>query len=230
MTREAAAAAAEGPQAPAHRSAADVLTTATAAKQRREQRREALVEGKAWDVEKVLKSYVAAQKTVTICMNGKAAGDLETLIAEFFQLEAGDPARTEMAERVEALSVEVEAAERTFVLEPMSSTEWNTLIAEHPPTSGMRLQGVDYDVTSFPPVALARCCIVPELTAAQVVELADTVAPGDFKALWDLCVRINVIDPVVRQQGATRKMVELWQAEQAKVAAATLHLVRGEGQ
>jgi hypothetical protein len=93
-------------------------------------------------------------------------------------------------------------ADEVFELRGLSPDEWETLVAEHPPSDDESALGAQWDVTTFRPALLAACVLTPEgdepLTAQDWAELAagTTFAPGEFTLLFHAALELNDRTPL----------------------------------
>lgn len=69
---------------------------------------------------------------------------------------------------------------------------YDRLVEEHPPTQKQREQGAIYNVDTFAPALIARCCIDPVLSVEQAQELYDSEewSAGETGGLFIEALRI----------------------------------------
>lgn len=77
-------------------------------------------------------------------------------------------------------------------LQAMGSTEYDELVAKHPPKKDQRERGQFFDPDTFAPALLSRCSMKPKLTLDQTTKLyqAKAWSPGELGAWFLACQRL----------------------------------------
>lgn len=134
----------------------------------------------------VLAKAKAKTERVRLLLDGDLLDQHEQLSAEF----EADGENVELAERIVALEAEIRDAEVEFVFKGMGRGRWRALIAEHPPTDDQKAQGAEFNVDTFPFVAMAACLDEPRMTVDELKELNDrALTEVQFSHLWTGCLK-----------------------------------------
>lgn len=104
------------------------------------------------------------------------------------------PAAPGLAERIEELEAEIDAAKVEFRFRSVGKRTWANLLAKHPPTKDQKRSepGLDHNPETFPVAAIAASCFDPELTVRDVERLERALNSSQFGLLWAKCVDANV--------------------------------------
>lgn len=75
----------------------------------------------------------------------------------------------------------------------LSSSEYDKLIAAHPPKADQRVEGLIFDVDTFAPALIAKCAMEPTLTLkqAQAIWSSPNFSRGDLQALLGKAMDVN---------------------------------------
>lgn len=148
------------------------------------------------DIADILKRARPRESTVTVCLAGDLAAEverLEALLARTRQdawkaesLASADPG-TETAQRIADLQSQMADSEVTFTLRALGHRAWSDLMAAHPSEATDQA----FDPVSFTPALIAACCVDPEMTVDQVGELFDVLSTGQVKGLIDAAFEVN---------------------------------------
>lgn len=154
-------------------------------------------------------------RTVEVSVCGR--GDLleQHTAAEAALTQAGSPDEMrELAERVQAIEAEIQAATRTFRFRSVSTLEWTNLLAQHPPTKDQLKADplAEFNPETFPPAAVAACS-ADGITIEQAQRLHRTLREGEWRKIWSAVLQVNLgaVDPpksllagaVLRSNGAS---------------------------
>lgn len=106
-----------------------------------------------------------------------------------------DSARS-LAEQVEAVQAEMEAATVEFRFRSIGFRAWSDLKRAHPPTKDQlkRNARAEFDEDRFPVAAIAASCVDPEMTEEQVEALLQSplIDEDGFNRLLGACGECNV--------------------------------------
>lgn len=147
------------------------------------------------DITSLLEGASPRETTVTVCLAGDAAADLEALEQELGQLGEWQPTSMgetnpayELQKRVEAARQRVRDESVEFRFRALGHRAYSNLIAAHPAPEGSK---EPYDAATFLPAVLAACCVEPSLTPAQVDRLLDVVNDGTARVLFGAALTVN---------------------------------------
>lgn len=139
------------------------------------------------------------ETTVRILLRNDLAERHATLDAELSALiaahrdEIGNEERRVKAAEVKELEDEIETSMTTFRFRALAARDWRVLMADHPPTKAQRDANAQaqFDQDSFWPAAIAACCVDPDLTAEQALELESVLTSDQWEALVATCLTVN---------------------------------------
>lgn len=97
-----------------------------------------------------------------------------------------------LAEELQAVEAEMEAATRSFRFQALSRRRWRGLLAGHPPQKQHKSEGLDFNPETFPVAAIAACAVEPAMNAEQAEKLADALPLGEFERLWAGVLEVNL--------------------------------------
>jgi len=100
----------------------------------------------------------------------------------------------DVAEQVQELEAEIEAAKVSFRFRAIGKRAWSDLLKEHPPTKA-QLQAdprLDHNPETFPAAAIAASCSDPEMTLDDARELEAALNQSQFAVLWAACIDANI--------------------------------------
>lgn len=154
------------------------------------------------DLSEALAQAKPLTKTVPICFRGDLVAEFEATEAQLRaliakeniapSLEDGLEQRV-LAERLEALTEQMQAESVPFVLQAMPRSEWVKLIAAHPPRDGEEIdQRMGLNGETYWPALLRRSVVEPDITAEQWKQLLDGVlSSSQYDALTDAAWAVN---------------------------------------
>lgn len=139
-----------------------------------------------------------------------------TKAIEYDRMTNEDDTHPAIREQIDALEAEVEAAKIEFRFRSIGHKAWFDLIAKHPPTKDQKKADgrLDHDPTTFPVVAMAASCSVPEGVTEdffRTLEKSPNVVSTVFDYLWAKCIEANVgglEDPKSVAAGVIRQVSE----------------------
>lgn len=147
------------------------------------------------DLSALLEQASPRELTVTVCLAGDAAGELEALEEELGQLGQWQPTSLgqinpayELQERIDAARQRVREASVDFRFRALGHRGYSDLLAAHPAPEGSK---EPYDAATFLPAVLAACCVEPSLTPVQVERLLDVVNDGTARVLFATALSVN---------------------------------------
>lgn len=146
------------------------------------------------DISEILKLARPREHSVTICVAGDLAGEVDRL--ETQMREAGqwqptsmadvDP-RKELAERIQALQQQMREAEVTFTFKALGAKAWSDLVAQHPG----KTRDEAFDADTLAPALVAASAVDPAMTAEQVADLFEQLNHGQREALLGAAWTVN---------------------------------------
>ena len=156
------------------------------------------------NVDELLDAAKPQTRTVPVCLDGTIAEPLEDLRARWAALASagGDtlapsPELAEVKAQIKALEDKADAATKHIVVQSIGGRAWRKLVAEHPPTDPQYL----WDLDTFPPAAVAACCVDPQLTVEQAERLADVLTDGQWDKLYKTVLLVNRGDDLIPKYG-----------------------------
>lgn len=135
------------------------------------------------------------ERTAKVCLDGRIVAEIETLAREHAVAKRDDenlnrdPVAPGIATQIRELTEQAHDAEVEFVFRAMGRKAWRDLVAGHPPTPEQRKAGADFNPATFPPAAMAACCIDP--VGVDFDELAQLVTESQWDQLWIACHTAN---------------------------------------
>ena len=86
-----------------------------------------------------------------------------------------------------------EVQEVELLFRSIGSKAYDELVAKHPPTALQRREDLSYNMDTFAPALIARCCVDPEMTVEEVKELwtSDQWNRGELLMLFMAAVEVN---------------------------------------
>ncbi|MEU5496177.1 hypothetical protein [Streptomyces griseofuscus] len=147
------------------------------------------------DISSLLEQASPREVTITVCLAGDTAGELEALEQELGQLGEWQPTSLgetnpafELQERLDAARLRARESAVEFRFRALGHRAYSNLLAAHPAPTGSE---EPYDAGTFLPAVLAACCIEPSLTPAQVDRLLDVVNDGTARILFQTALSVN---------------------------------------
>lgn len=146
------------------------------------------------------------QRTVSICFDGQAIGDLEELVAQRDLLPKStklrDKARTDLEARIDEARARAEAGERPMVIQTIGAYPWTDLTVKYPPEDDGRgfdvgqmtktaPRGVIVVGRAFVPAVISACLVEPTATLEEAERFVNEMAAGTVSRLWEAIVELN---------------------------------------
>lgn len=97
-----------------------------------------------------------------------------------------------LSEQIRELEQTIDDAQRTFTFEGIGRGPWMDLVANHPPSPSDRRDGLDFNSDTFPPAAVAKCCIDPVLTYDEALWLYTELDVAEWSRLWEAVLLANL--------------------------------------
>ncbi|MFE1358859.1 hypothetical protein [Streptomyces harbinensis] len=146
------------------------------------------------DIGDILARVRPREHSVTICLAGDKAAEVERLEAELGRhagwrpdsMAATDP-RREIAERIQALREEMQESEVTLTFRALGARAWSDLVAQHPSTR----EGEAWDPEALAPALVAASAAEPEMTPEQVAELFEALNHGQREQIIGAAWAVN---------------------------------------
>jgi hypothetical protein len=151
------------------------------------------------DFKTAFKAAKLPERSVQLCLRGDLVAQHEDLERRLEDLQrspgdslAGSGAGA-IADRVQALEVEMRDSTVTFTFRAMPRPKWRQLVAEHPPREGKDLDGqLGYNPDSFYPVIIRACVVEPDATDEEWTELLDErLSDNQFAQLAAAAFAVN---------------------------------------
>jgi hypothetical protein len=75
----------------------------------------------------------------------------------------------------------------------IGAIEYDKLVAKHPPTADQRLEGGSFNIDTFGPALIAKCCVDPEMSETDMKEIWNSPewSRGDLMVLFRHAVELN---------------------------------------
>lgn len=147
------------------------------------------------NIEDILKAATPRERTVSVCIRGDLASEVERLTDELGRVSQDwqpesiadeHPGRRIAAELHQAQAA-AEAAEQPFVLRYIGDRAYNDLLAAHPSDNANEL----FDDRTFPKALIAAACVDPKMTPEQAGELFEVINQGEQKRLFDAAWEVH---------------------------------------
>lgn len=97
-----------------------------------------------------------------------------------------------LSEQIRELEQRIDEAQRTFTFEGIGRGPWMDLVGNHPPSTADKRDGLDFDSDTFPPAAVARCCIDPVMTVDEALWLYTELDVAEWSRLWEAVLLANL--------------------------------------
>lgn len=152
------------------------------------------------DTAQLLAQATPRTVTVPVCARGDlvdAHDKIERQLAGQRQPNSGSlagsaaPDLTDLARELQDLEAEIEANTVTYTVRSIGKRAWSDLKRQHPPTREEAKRGIDANMDTFPPVAIAACCD-PEITVEQSEQLTQVLPEGEWNKLWAAVLGVNL--------------------------------------
>ena len=75
----------------------------------------------------------------------------------------------------------------------IGALEYDKLVSKHPPTADQRVEGGSFNIDTFGPALIAKCCVDPEMAEADAIEIWNSPewSRGDLLVLFTHAVQLN---------------------------------------
>lgn len=75
----------------------------------------------------------------------------------------------------------------------IGAREYDKLVSKHPPKPEQRVEGAQFDLDTFAPALIARCCVDPEMSEQEAKEIWDSPdwSRGELMILFRHAVELN---------------------------------------
>ena len=141
------------------------------------------------------------ERTVTLAFAGDLQDQVEQLQQELADASSWTstsladvhPAQ-ELSRQIESLREEMTENEATFRFRALPARQFSDLLAQHAAPGGT---GALFDVNTFPPALIARCCVDPAMTVDEYAELAEVLSHAQQEVLFDAAWTVNQQVPSV---------------------------------
>lgn len=151
------------------------------------------------DIEQIIASARRPETTVPLCMRGDLQAVWEQLDRDF---DAADKSITEdvtkggssvqavkIAKQMEEIEREMRDSTVIFTLRGLSRSQWQALVAAHPPIEGVDEGEVNEE--GFVTAMIAECCVNPSMTVDQAARLQEQVTDGQWQELATASWQLN---------------------------------------
>lgn len=130
------------------------------------------------DIAEILTKARPREHSVTLCLAGDVAAEVDRLEAELRAVGQWQPGsiadedpRRELAERIQAAREKMRDAEVTFTFRALGARAWSDLVAQHPSQN----KDEAWDAETLAPALVAASAIDPVMTREQVDELFEAL-------------------------------------------------------
>lgn len=149
------------------------------------------------DLSALLDQAALPEKTVEICLRGDLVAEVEDLERQLRDLRTNTQTMADrgearrLAEKIEAVRGDMQAASVVFLLRGLNRHGWRTLMAAHPPRDGEQAdQTVGYNIDEFWPALVRACIVTPEIDDAQWQQLDEVLSSAQFDQLADAAMAV----------------------------------------
>lgn len=134
-----------------------------------------------------------------IQIDGSARFEIEDLRRKLEDAKAHDrrhneaPTAPAVEEELEEAHQRFKESEVVFIFRPIASTEYDDLIALHPPRDQDKENGLNFNAETFPPVLIAASSYDPEISVDEAEGMFDDPAwnAGELVRLWNAALAAN---------------------------------------
>lgn len=146
------------------------------------------------DITEILKRARPRERSVTLCLAGDEAAEVERLERQLAELSdtwqpdslgAKDPSEA-LAKRIKAARDRMRKSEAEFRFRALGEKTWSDLLAAHPGGKGQ-----SFDPDTFPKALISAAAIEPAMTPDQVTELFEVLNEGQRQDLWQAAFEVN---------------------------------------
>jgi hypothetical protein len=149
-------------------------------------------------IDEILAGLNPRRRTASVCLDQDLLDRFEALDGQLTEAFAEDAkagglasSARPIAEQVEALKAEIDAAGTPFTFQAVGMHAWSDLIRDHLPRDEDRQQRLDHNPVSFPPAAVAASCVDPPMTVEQATQLFEKLNLAQWLKLWTACLDAN---------------------------------------
>lgn len=149
----------------------------------------------------ILKAAKLPEDSVPICLRGDLQRRHEELERDLEEARDTDDQGSSLADGGKARKVaeEIQRVEREmrehthpFAFRALPSREYRELVQDHKPREGDQLDALyGVNMSTFPAVLIAACCIDPVMTLEQVEELLGLLTEGQMMDLFMCAANLN---------------------------------------
>ncbi|WP_020141131.1 hypothetical protein [Streptomyces sp. 351MFTsu5.1] len=140
-------------------------------------------------IQEILAQAKPRERTVTVCLRGDLAGEVERLTDEISKVsEEWEPADLTdehpgraLSEQLHEARKQAKAAEEPFTFRYIGDKAYSDLLAAHPSENENEL----FDSVTFGRALVSASCIAPVMTEDEVTELFEVINEGEIKKLFD---------------------------------------------
>lgn len=146
------------------------------------------------DIAEILAKARPREHSVTICLAGDLAGEVDRLEAQMREVGQWQPAsmaeedpRKALAEKIQAAREKMRETEVTFTFRALGAKAWSDLVAQHPG----KTKDEAFDPDSLAPALVAASAVDPEMTAGDVEQLFEALNHGQREELIGAAWTVN---------------------------------------
>lgn len=172
----------------------------------------------------ILADASPVEHVVNVCVAGKLVAEYQQLEAELERTQAADPMdrrlgssgpdgnATAIAQKMRDLAEKMREATYAFRFRALSPKAWSDLVAKHPDKSSSKRL---FDPETFPPAAIAACCIEPEGMddPEKVAALMEKLSVAQQADLFDGAWEVNTSAP--KEMNSSAAYAALLHSEQS---------------
>lgn len=160
------------------------------------------------EIADIMAKAFPAKRTVRIAVRGDLIERIEDLNEQWEAAVQRDMAADRLVgneapalydELVQATE-EAEAEKVTFSVQSIGK-DWGRLVRQHPPTDDEMVEGWKWNLETFPPAALAACCLDPVMTDGEAAGLIEVLREGEFEKLFGAVLALNLMGDLVPKLG-----------------------------
>ncbi|NUS29819.1 MAG: hypothetical protein HOV92_37150 [Streptomyces sp.] len=152
-------------------------------------------------IKDILAQAKPRERTVTVCIRGDLAGEVERLNEEIRKVsEDWEPSDLTEEHPGRALSAQLKAArdkareaEEPFTFRYIGDKAYSDLLAAHPGEDDGQL----FHPTTFPRALIVAACVDPVMTTEQAAELFEVLNQGEIdklaNAAWDVHTSADIV-------------------------------------
>lgn len=146
------------------------------------------------DITEILKRARPRERSVTLCLAGDEAAEVERLERQLAELSdtwqpdslGGKNPGDALAKRIKAARDRMRKSEAEFRFRALGEKVWSDLLAAHPGGKGQ-----SFDPDTFPKALISAAAVEPAMTPEQVAELFEVLNEGQRQELWAAAFEVN---------------------------------------